>query len=378
MAECMQEWPEPVVRVQALAESGLAAIPRCYVKPPCERPSPAPAARQPPPRREPSDGGAGIPVIDLGELLADGAEGIRSAAEAVAAACREWGFFQVVNHGVRPELLRAAREAWRGFFHLPLPEKQRYANSPRTYVGYGSRLGVQKGAILDWGDYYFLHLAPEAAKSPAKYWPDSPGNCKEVSEEYGREVMRLCELVMRVLSASLGLEEERFQRALGGADECGLTLRANYYPRCPQPDLTLGLSSHSDPGALTFLLADERVQGLQVRRDAGDWVTVQPARDAFIVNVGDQIQILSNSLYKSVEHRVIVNAEEERISLALFYNPKGDVPIAPLPELITADDRPPLYPPMTFDQYRLFIRTKGVQGKAQIDALKSQQASPTQ
>jgi hypothetical protein len=84
-------------------------------------------------------------------------------------------------------------------------------------------------------------------------------------------------------------------------------------------------------------------------------------------------QILSNSIYKSVEHRVIVNAKEERISLALFFNPKGDVPISPAPELVAAaNDGRPLYPPMTFDEYRLFIRKKGAKGKAQIEALKGQ------
>ena len=112
---------------------------------------------------------------------------------------------------------------------------------------------------------------------------------REVSEEYGREMVRLCELLMRVLSVSLGLDEAHFQRAFGGAD-CGATLRANYYPRCPQPELTLGLSSHSDPGGMTVLLADDRVRGLQVRR-RGAWVTVDPVPDAFIVNVGDQIQV---------------------------------------------------------------------------------------
>jgi len=64
----------------------------------------------------------------------------------------------------------------------------------------------------------------------------------------------------------------------------------NYYPPCPQPELTLGLSSHSDPGGMTVLLADDRVRGLQVRR-RGAWVTVHPVPDAFIVNVGDQIQV---------------------------------------------------------------------------------------
>jgi hypothetical protein len=191
MASCMQEWPEPVVRVQALAESGLSVIPRCYVKPPCDRPVVvAPAA--PTAVKETNSNKAAeasdisIPVVDLGELLLQakdaGAGGLvgNVVTEAVASACREWGFFQVVNHGVRPELMRAARESWRGFFRRPLAEKQRYANSPRTYEGYGSRLGVQKGAVLDWGDYFFLHLAPEAAKSAANFWPANPSNCKYV------------------------------------------------------------------------------------------------------------------------------------------------------------------------------------------------------
>ncbi|CAM0882977.1 unnamed protein product [Alopecurus aequalis] len=375
MADCMQEWPEPVVRVQAVAESGLAAIPGCYVKPPCDRPAVQHLADADV-LHEPLD--ISIPVIDLGELLAAAADESRMSLimEAVAAACREWGFFQVVNHGVAPELMRAAREAWRGFFRLPITAKQQYANLPRTYEGYGSRVGVQKGGPLDWGDYYFLHLAPEAGKSPDKYWPTNPAICKEVSEEYGREVIRLCELLMRVMSASLGLDESRFQEAFGGA-ECGVCLRANYYPRCPQPDLTLGLSAHSDPGVLTVLLADEHVRGLQVRRADGEWVTVQPARhDAFIVNVGDQIQILSNSVYKSVEHRVIVNAKEERISLAMFYNPRGDIPIAPASELVT-QERPSLYPPMTFDEYRAYIRKNGPRGKAQLEGAKGQGAART-
>jgi len=48
-------------------------------------------------------------------------------------------------------------ETWRQFFHMPMEVKQQYANSPKTYEGYGSTLGIEKGVILDWSDYYFLH-----------------------------------------------------------------------------------------------------------------------------------------------------------------------------------------------------------------------------
>ncbi|URE02542.1 2OG-Fe(II) oxygenase superfamily [Musa troglodytarum] len=172
-------------------------------------------------------------------------------------------------------------------------------------------------------------------------------------------MVKLCGTLMKVLSISLGLAVDQLQAAFGG-DDVGACLRVNYYPRCPQPELTLGLSPHSDPGGLTVLLADDCVEGLQVRR-GDDWVTVQPVAGAFIVNIGDQIQILSNARYKSVEHRVTVNAAQERLSLAFFYNPRSDWPIAPVGELVTPQ-RPPLYQATTFDEYRMHVRN-GPTGK---------------
>ena len=114
--------------------------------------------------------------------------------------------------------------------------------------------------------------------------------CRETTEEYSREVAALGGRLMTAMSVGLGVGETRLQEAFGGADGAGVCVRVNYYPRCPQPELTLGLSSHSDPGGMTVLLADDRVRGLQVRR-RGAWVTVDPVPDAFIVNVGDQIQV---------------------------------------------------------------------------------------
>lgn len=83
----------------------------------------------------------------------------------------------MINHGVTPELMEAAREAWRSFFNLPVEAKEVYSNSPSTYEGYGSRLGVEKGAILDWNDYYFLHYLPLVLKDLNK-WPSLPSSIR--------------------------------------------------------------------------------------------------------------------------------------------------------------------------------------------------------
>lgn len=118
--------------------------------------------------------------------------------------------------------------------------------------------------------------------------------CREVFDEYGRELVKLCGRLMKVLSINLGLEEEKLKNAFG--DEIGACMRINFYPKCPRPELTLGLSSHSDPGGMTMLLPDDQVAGLQVRK-FHHWITVNPAPYAFIVNIGDQIQVRSFFYY---------------------------------------------------------------------------------
>ncbi|XP_009771147.1 jasmonate-induced oxygenase 4-like [Nicotiana sylvestris] len=358
---CLQSWPEPIVRVQALSESGIQEIPHRFIKRPADRPCFIETTHVKQPYNN-------IPLIDL-ENLKSTKESVRSETmKLISQACRDWGFFQVVNHGVSHDLMAKTRGVWREFFHLPLEEKQKFANSPTTYEGYGSRLGVEKGGKLDWSDYFFLHFLPEPLRDEKK-WPNLPITCRKIVAEYGQEGVKLCERILKILSLNLGLNEDYLHHKFGGDSERGACLRVNFYPKCPQPDLTLGLSSHSDPGGMTLLLPDIEVAGLQVRR-GNNWLTVKPVPNAFIVNIGDQIQVLSNGTYKSVEHRVIVNSAKERVSLAFFYNPGGDKLIKPADELVT-EDRPALYFPTTFNKYRALIRTKGPCGKSQIESLKS-------
>lgn len=128
------------------------------------------------------------------------------------------------------------------------------------------------------------------------------GKCRELVGEYGEQLANLSGKLLRVLSVNLGLEEKYLEEAFGG-EEVTADLRVNFYPKCPQPDLTLGLSPHSDPGGLTLLLPDPHVSGLQVLR-GHNWLTVKPLPNAIIVNIGDQIQVLKLKLYCIIIARV--------------------------------------------------------------------------
>lgn len=74
-----------------------------------------------------SDSGGHVPVIDLA-LLQDQKskpQALDDIVAQVSQACAEWGFFQVVNHGVSLELLEELKANAKEFFDLPLEEKRK-------------------------------------------------------------------------------------------------------------------------------------------------------------------------------------------------------------------------------------------------------------
>ncbi|CAH1448327.1 unnamed protein product [Lactuca virosa] len=151
---CARDWPKPVVRVQSLSKSGKPVIPDRYIKPPPDQPV----------FNSSSSDDINIPVIDLDGLTNDDLTLWESTFNEISATCLERGSFQVINHGLKTELVDGVRDIWREFFHELMDVKQQYANSPQTYEGYGSRLGLEKGAILDWSNYYFHHYLPPPLK----------------------------------------------------------------------------------------------------------------------------------------------------------------------------------------------------------------------
>lgn len=152
-----------------------------------------------------------------------------------------------------------------------------------------------------------------------------------------------------MLSLGLGLEEGRLEKEVGGLEELLLQMKINYYPKCPQPELALGVEAHTDVSALTFILHN-MVPGLQLfYKDK--WVTAKCVPNSIILHIGDTIEILSNGEYKSILHRGLVNKEKVRISWAVFCEPPKDkIILKPLPETVS-EQKPAMFPPRTFQQH---------------------------
>lgn len=347
---------EPMISVQALAESGVSQVPTQFLQPPQNRPQLNTSSWT-------SNTDAIPPVIDLFEFDAGRRDSVQ---ESIGGACREWGAFHVTNHGIPASLLDDVRTVGLTFFKdCPLPDKLKYSCDPSSFAsqGYGSRMLLpdEDGVVLDWRDYFDHHTYPLSRRNPSR-WPHFPTKYRDTVGRYADEMKELAQKLLALISESLGLRSSYIQDAVG---ELYQNITISYYPPCPQPDLTLGLQPHSDMGAITLLIQDH-VGGLQLLKDH-QWVTVHPLSDAILVILADQTEILSNGRYKSAEHRAITNANQMRLSVATFHDPAKSVKIAPASELVS--ESTPRYREVLYGDYVSSWYTKGPDGKRNIDSL---------
>lgn len=279
-----------------------------------------------------------VPVIDLG---ADDSH------HRVSEASRDWGIFQVVNHGIPDNVIADLQRVGREFFELPLEEKELIAKTPSSGIeGYGTSLQKEIEGKKGWVDHLFHKIWPPAAINYS-FWPQNPPSYREANEEYARRLLEVSEKLIKWLSQGLGLEEQELKAAMGGGDTIFL-MKINYYPPCPRPDLALGVVAHTDMSAITILVPNE-VQGLQVFRD-DHWYDVKYIPNALIVHIGDQIEILSNGKYKAVYHRTTVNKESTRMSWPVFLEPPPELELGPIPKLVD-DQNPPKYKTKKYKDY---------------------------
>ncbi|KAL6637271.1 hypothetical protein ACP70R_024843 [Stipagrostis hirtigluma subsp. patula] len=316
----------------------------------------------------------GVPVIDLFPICAPTSGrgvSVDALAAEVGAACREWGFFVVVGHGVPEEVAARATEAQRAFFALPAERKAAVRRTEEAPLGYYDAEHIRN--VRDWKEVFdiFPRELPPPAAAPAdgelvfrNKWPDGDlpefrrqllrrfdrrfmglewadwAGQIEALEEYAAAMEELAFRLLELIARSLNLRPDRLHGFF--KDQTTTYMRMNRYPPCPRPDLVLGLGRHRDSGALAILHQDD-VGGLDVRRRPdGEWVRVRPLHGSFVINIGDILEVWSNDVYRSVEHRASVNSERERFSIPYFFNPAMDTLVEPLPEMVS-DGNPSRY-----------------------------------
>ncbi|KAE9460680.1 hypothetical protein C3L33_07420, partial [Rhododendron williamsianum] len=281
--------------VKGLIDAGVDTIPALFVQPPEFLPDPATDAAP----------GLQVPVISLDGVESGGgrrAEVVEEIREAAGA----WGFFQIVNHGVPLSVMNGVLESVRRFNEQPSEVKKEF------------------------------------------YSRDVSQRVKDVYVEYVGYTVKVRNMLSELLSEALGLDSDYLARL-----ECMETQRliSHYHPPCPQPELTIGNTSHTDATFLTILLQDS-IGGLQVLH-----------QDKWLV---------TNEKYRSVEHRVLAKKVGPRISMACLLAPSRknyNKIYGPIKELLS-DSNPPLYRDITIPEFYEIYLSKRLYGDVALSHFK--------
>ncbi|KAM6555149.1 hypothetical protein CsatB_015911 [Cannabis sativa] len=162
-------------------------------------------------------------------------------------ACKNWGFFQLVNHNVSNSVVEKMKEEVKKLFELPIEEREKLWQRPGEVEGFGHTFVFNDEQKVNWKDDLFLFILPHALRNP------------------------------------------------------------NLFPKLP------------------------------------------------------------SSL--SIEHRVVVNPKQERLSIATFLNPNLEYDIGPVSSLITQQN-PPKYKTVTSKEYIKGVFSNEPDGKAYVDIMK--------
>ncbi|XP_027358908.1 1-aminocyclopropane-1-carboxylate oxidase homolog 1-like isoform X2 [Abrus precatorius] len=282
-----------------------------------------------------------IPIIDLQHI--HNSTWRVEVVDQIKRASQQWGFFQVINHGVPVEVLDEMICGIRS-------KRVRYFSNGKLF----------RDMTATWRDTISFVANPDPPDPD-----DLPAICRDIVAEYSKQVKALGITIFELLSEALGLNPS-YLKEMDCAE--ALYIMGQYYPECPEPELTVGITKHTDCDFITILLQDQ-IGGLQVLHE-NHWVNVPPVQGALTVNIGDILQLMTNDKFGSVYHRVLLRSIGPRISVVTYFmnftiSECSSKVYGPIKELLS-EEKPPVYRDITMKEILTNYYAKGLDGNSYL------------
>uniref|UniRef100_A0A0E0QS74 Fe2OG dioxygenase domain-containing protein n=1 Tax=Oryza rufipogon TaxID=4529 RepID=A0A0E0QS74_ORYRU len=148
-----------------------------------------------------------FPVINM-ELLAG--EERPAAMEQLDDACENWGFFEILNHGISTELMDEVEKMTKD--HYKRVREQRFLEFASKTLKEGCD-DVNKAEKLDWESTFFVRHLPESNIADI---PDLDDDYRRLMKRFAAELETLAERLLDLLCENLGLEKGYLTKAFRG------------------------------------------------------------------------------------------------------------------------------------------------------------------
>ncbi|MEO7123526.1 MAG: 2-oxoglutarate and iron-dependent oxygenase domain-containing protein, partial [Lacisediminihabitans sp.] len=280
-----------------------------------------------------------LPILDLSELD-QGDDQAQQFLEKLRHTTRDVGFFYLVGHGVDQRLIDEILALSRRFFELPEQDKLAIENvHSAQFRGYTRVGGERTHGDIDWREQIDIGaervVAVETDETDAYWrlegpnlWPAALPELKNSVSRWMDELSALSLRLMRAWAQALGAPVDVFDEAF--AVRPFPLLKIVRYPGTSDAEPAQGVGAHRDGGVLTLLLVEPGKGGLQVEHD-GEWIDAPSIDGAFVVNIGEMLELATQGYLKATLHRVVSPRRgDDRISIPFFFNPALDTS---MPEL---------------------------------------------
>jgi len=283
-----------------------------------------------------------LPILDISQLDdPDKAEAFKKQLREVT---HDVGFFYLVGHGIPQTLIDEVLDVSRRFFALSEEAKLSIENihSPqfRGYTRTGKEL---TNGEIDWREQIDIGEERAAVDGGEDYWrlegpnlwPAQLPELETAFTEWRTQLSALALRLMRTWAVALDAPEDVFDEAFGEDRAFSLIKIVRYPGTSDDNNPQQGVGAHRDGGVLTLLLVEPDKAGLQVEHE-GEWIDAPSLPGAFVVNIGEMLELATNGYLKATLHRVeSPKVGTDRISIPFFFNPALD---ARMPQLALEGD----------------------------------------
>jgi isopenicillin N synthase-like dioxygenase len=327
-----------------------------------------------------------IPLIDVSDYLAGVPGAAERAARQLRYAFENVGFYYLAGHGIPQALIDAQYEAAARFHAQPMEEKLKVKVNEHT-IGYmpiqekAAPNATAQGKKPSQNEAFFLRRERSADDPDViagrrfhvqNQWPPNLPGFREQTLKYVDTMEALCRKLVPLYALALDLPANYFDPYF---EKPHYILRQSRYPLLDASDDKIAsIVPHTDSGFMT-LLPPNKVQGLSILLNNGDWLDAPYVEGAFVVNGGDILHRWTNERFLSTPHKVRNISGVIRYAIPFFFDPDHNSTIVCLPSCQSAA-KPAKYPPITMGEYAVWFAAQRYNHMAKVETPTAAQIAP--